>query len=151
MPLYIGFPVIAILSASITVIVSLLTEPTGIDTLKVFYRKVQPAGLWLPAKSAVLADDPKFRKQSPFSRDAFNTIVAMIGITALYVSMLYLVLHRLNIGFTLLATALTATVILYFTWYKHLPPPSIQPSEEFENLVEQRDEGLEQSELGRVA
>jgi hypothetical protein len=101
---------------------------------------VQPAGAWLPAKQAVLEENPDFKKQSSFARDAFNTVVAMIGITALYVSMLYLVLHRLGIGFALLATTLAATVILYFTWYKHLPPPAAPPSEEAENLAEQRDE-----------
>jgi SSS family solute:Na+ symporter len=151
LPLYIGFPVIAIASTIITVTVSLLTQPTDIETLKNFYRKVQPAGAWQPAKEAVLADTPDFKKQSPFRLDLFNTVVAMIGITALYVSMLYLVLHRLSIGFTLLATTLAAVVILYFTWYKNLPPPSVEPSEDFENLVEQRDQGLVQDELGGAA
>jgi Na+/proline symporter len=140
LPLYIGFPVIAILSTIVTITVSLLTKPTEIETLKIFYRKVQPAGSWQPAKDAVLEEDPGFRKQSSFSRDAFNTGVALIGISALYLSMLYLVLHRLGIGFTLLATTATATVVLYFTWYKHLPPPSEPPSEELENTIEQRDE-----------
>ena len=116
-----------------------------------FYRKVQPAGAWRPAKEAVLADDPGFQKQSPFSRDALNTVIAMIGITALYVSMLYLVLHRLTIGFGLLAVTLVSVIILYFTWYKNLPPPSTEPSEDFENLVEQQDLGLQQDELGRPA
>jgi len=151
LPLYIGFPVIAILSAAITIVVSLLTEPTPIEALKVFYRKVQPSGAWRPAKEAVLADDPGFQKQAPFSRDALNTVIAMIGITALYVSMLYLVLHRLNIGFTLLGITAASVVILYFTWYKNLPPPSSEPSEDFENLVEQQDLGLQQDDLGRAA
>jgi Na+/proline symporter len=140
LPLYIGFPVIAIASTVITIIVSLMTEPTPIETLKVFYRKVQPAGFWQPAKEAVLAEDPGFKKQLPFSVEAFNTLVAMIGITALYVSMLYLVLHRLTVGFTLLGTTLAAAVVLYFTWYKTLPPPAEPPSEDAQNIEEQRDE-----------
>ena len=140
LPLYIGFPVIAILSTIITVVVALMTQQTDIETLKNFYRKVQPAGAWRPAKAAVLAEDPDFKKQSPFWRDALNTVIAMIGITALYVSMLYLVLHRLDVGFSLLAATLVSVIILYFTWYKHLPPPSAPPSEEMENLQEQMDE-----------
>ncbi len=126
LPLYIGFPVIAICSTVITIAVSLLTQPTDIETLKNFYRKVQPAGAWQPARAAVLAETPDFKKQSPFKLDLFNTVIALIGITALYTSMLYLILHRLNIGFGLLATTLTATIILYFSWYKTLPPPSTQ-------------------------
>jgi hypothetical protein len=66
-----------------------------------------------------------------------NTLIAMVGITALYVSMLYLILHRLEIGFTLLATTLVTVIILYFTWYKTLPPPGPAPSEDMENAEEQ--------------
>jgi Na+/proline symporter len=140
LPLYVGFPVIAIASTMITIVASLLTQPTDIETLKNFYRKVQPAGAWQPAKDAVLQETPDFKKQSPFSRDLLNTVVAMIGITALYVSMLYLILHRLTVGFALLGTTLLTVIILYFTWYKNLPPPSEQPSEDSENLAEERDE-----------
>ncbi|MGI8555084.1 MAG: sodium:solute symporter family transporter [Pyrinomonadaceae bacterium] len=135
LPLYIGFPVIAILSTILTVVVSLMTQPTDIGTLKIFYEKVQPAGAWQPARAAVLAENPLFKKQSSFARDFTNTIIAMIGIIALYVSMLYLVLHQLTIGFSLLATTLVTVVILYFTWYLHLPPPAPVPPEDLENLA----------------
>jgi SSS family solute:Na+ symporter len=130
LPLYIGFPVIALASTVITIFVSLITEPTDMATLKNFYRKVQPAGAWRPAVAAVLADEPEFKKQTPFARDLFNTLVAMIGITALYVSMLYLVLHRESVGFVLLGTTCLSAIILYFTWYKYLPPPAPTPLEE---------------------
>jgi solute:Na+ symporter, SSS family len=148
LPLYIGFPVIAIASTLITIVVSLLTRPTDIETLRNFYRKVQPAGLWGPAKEAVLAEEPGFRKQLPFAVEAFNTLLAMIGITALYVSMLYLVLHRLTVAFALLGTTLATVIILYFTWYRTLPPPSEPPSEEAQNIEEQGDQI---DEGGRVA
>lgn len=134
LPLYIGFPVIALFSTIITIAVSLSTEPTSIDTLKTFYRKVQPWGSWEPAKKAVIEAEPGFRKQSPFTREAFNTLIAVIGITALYTAMLYLVLHLHTAAFVLLGTSVVTVVILYFTWYKHLPPPAPPPSEDEENL-----------------
>ena len=124
LPLYIGFPVIALASTIVTVAVSLLTEPTSIETLREFYRKVQPAGWWGPAKAAVLRDDPGFRRRISFALEAFNTLIAMIAITCLYVSMLYLVLNMIGTGLALIATTLVCCVILYFTWYKTLPPPS---------------------------
>src|SRR5215213_8833526 len=108
LPLYVGFPVIALASTAVTIAVSMLTESTNIATLKNFYRKVQPAGFWAPAKEAVIAETPQFTRRISFALEAFNTLVAMIGITALYVSMLYLVLHRLSIGFGLLATTLVS-------------------------------------------
>lgn len=125
LPLYIGFPVIALASTLLTIIVALMTSPTDPVTLKNFYRKVQPAGLWSPVKREVLEEDPEFKKQLPFAIELFNTLVAMVGITALYVSMLYLVLHRLTIGFGLIGITVVTVIILYFTWYKTLPPPSI--------------------------
>lgn len=140
LPLYVGFPVIASCSTLITIVVSLLTTPTDIETLKNFYRKVQPSGAWQPAKEAVLAETPDFKKQSPFSLELLNTVIALIGITALYVSMLYLILHRLETGFTLLGITLVTVIILYFTWYKTLPPPAQALSEDAENYEEQQDE-----------
>ncbi len=122
LPLYIGFPIIALASSILTIIVSLSTEPTSLETLKVFYRKVQPAGFWNPPRAAVLSEEPDFKKQTPFTRDVLNTLIALVGITALYVSMLYLILHQLTIAFSLIGTTLLTVGILYFTWYKHLPP-----------------------------
>ena len=142
LPLYIGFPVIALASTLLTIAVSLVTSPTDTATLKNFYRKVQPAGFWGPVRREVLEDDPGFRKQLSFSVEFFNTIVAMVGITALYVSMLYLVLHRLEVGFGLLGVTLVTVIILYFSWYKTLPPPSEPPTEEAQNMEERLD-GLE--------
>lgn len=136
LPLYIGFPVIAIASTLITIVVSMLTPATDIETLKSFYRKVQPTGFWKPAKDALVSEEPTFKKQLSFSVEFFNTIIAMIGITALYVSMLYLILHRHSIAFGLLATTVVCTVILYFSWYKTLPPAAELLSEEdLENEV----------------
>ncbi|MCC7306290.1 MAG: hypothetical protein IT173_01890 [Acidobacteria bacterium] len=122
LPLYIGFPVIALASFILTIAVSLATEPTSIETLKVFYRKVQPAGFWNPPRTAVLSEEPDFKKQAPFARDVINTLIALVGITALYVSTLYLILHRLSVAFGLIAATVLSVIILYFTWYKHLPP-----------------------------
>ncbi|HEY2846478.1 MAG TPA: hypothetical protein VGI80_01600, partial [Pyrinomonadaceae bacterium] len=147
----IGFPVIAILSMVLTITVSLMTQPTDLETLKVFYRKVQPAGAWRPARAAVLSEEPDFRKQAAFSRDFMNTLIALVGITALYVSMLYLVLHRLEIGILLLAITVISAIILYFTWYKNLPPRSAPPSEDTENLLEERETLNDERMMGEAA
>lgn len=123
LPLYIGFPLIAAASTIITIVASLLTEPTNIETLKNFYRKVQPWGFWGPARSAVVEEAPQFTRRISFALEAFNTLVAMVAITCLYVSMLYLVLNQLTVGFALIGTTVACCVILYFSWYQTLPPP----------------------------
>ena len=142
LPLYVGFPIIAAASTIVTIAVSMITEPTSIETLRNFYQKVQPWGFWGPARTAILKDTPQFTRRIPFALEALNTLVAMVAITSLYVSMLYLVLNRLTVGFALIATTLACCVVLYFTWYKTLPPPAAPPSEDAEN-AEERFDGLE--------
>ena len=69
----------------------------------------------------------------------------MIGIVCLYVSMLYLIIHQLEIAFALTGVTLISVIVLYFSWYKTLPPPSKPVSEEQENLEELLD-GVETAE-----
>jgi solute:Na+ symporter, SSS family len=130
LPLYIGFPVIALASTIITIIVSLLTQPTDSATLEKFYETIQPAGAWLPVRENVLARNPHFRKETPFSREALNTLLALVGICTLYVGTLYLILHRHTEAVVCFATTALMCLALYFTWYKHLPPPAPHVEEE---------------------
>jgi Na+/proline symporter len=125
-PLYIGFPVIAILSTIITVVVALLTQPTESATLEKFYETVQPAGAWSPVRHGIMARNPRFKLETPFSREALNTLLAMVGICTLYVGTLYLILHRHSVAAACFTTTLVMCVALYFSWYKHLPPPAPQ-------------------------
>lgn len=122
-PLYVGFPVIALISTVTCVVVALVTTPTDKDTLVHFYRNVQPAGAWGEVKEEVLRREPGFTPETPFRIDALNTLLALIGITCLYVSTLYLVIHRHGMAAALFAVTAAMSVILYFTWYKRLPPP----------------------------
>jgi Na+/proline symporter len=129
-PLYIGFPVIAISSTIITILVALMTQPTDNTTLEKFYESVQPAGAWSLIRARVLARNSGFRLETPFSREALNTLLALVGICALYVGTLYLILHRQTTAFACFATTAVMSVFLYFTWYKHLPAPVAVVEEE---------------------
>lgn len=130
LPLYIGFPVIAISSTIITIVVALITQPTDDTTLEKFYESVQPAGAWSLIRARVLARNSGFRLETPFSREALNTLLALVGICALYVGTLYLILHRQTTAFACFATTAVMSVFLYFTWYKHLPAPVAVVEEE---------------------
>lgn len=130
LPLYIGFPLIALISTVITVAVSFSTAPTDKKTLKSFYASVQPAGAWNPVREELLTTQPGFRRETTFSREALNTVLSLIAIAALYVGTLYLILHRLNVAFGCFGTTLAMTVVLFFTWYKHLPPAEMATENE---------------------
>jgi Na+/proline symporter len=123
-PLYLGFPIIALASTIITMVVSWLTPPGEMSVLGQFYRTVQPAGAWGPVRASLAATDAPFRKEESFVRDALNTALAVIGISGLYVGSLYLITHRYGaMTVCWIATAGSATA-LFFTWYRHLPPPA---------------------------
>jgi len=130
-PLYLGFPAIALASTLITVTVALLTRPTEAGVLAQFYRSVQPAGAWRRVRQQVVSGEPTFRKEMTFAREGLNTLLAVLGICALYVGTLYLVLHRYNVAGGCFGAAAALSVTLYFTWYQHLPPAGEPVRQEF--------------------
>lgn len=135
-PLYIGFPIIALASTLITIVVTLITQPTEISALENFYETVQPSGAWSPVRRRVTARNPKFKLETPFSLDALNTLLALVAICALYVSALYLILHRPVAAFALFATTVLMCGALYYTWYRRLPPPAAQVELEGETVID---------------
>ena len=124
LPLYVGFPIIAIASTIITIAVTLVTSPTDFTTLEKFYENVQPAGAWSPIREQVLARNPQFKRETPFKLEALNTLLALVGICTLYVGTLYLILNRHTAAFACFSTTVVMCIALYFTWYKHLPAPA---------------------------
>jgi len=118
--IWVYFPIVAGVNTVATVAFTLLTPPNDRATLKRFYRTVQPGGWWGPIAREVAAEDPGFRKES-FARELFNTLVATPWIVALYLAPVFLMFRQWSKMGTWLAVAAALSVVLYFTWYKHLP------------------------------
>ena len=53
--------------------------------------------------------------------------MALVAIAGLYVSTLYLVLHRHAIAAVVLGLAATGALVLAMTWYRTLPAPEPVP------------------------
>jgi solute:Na+ symporter, SSS family len=121
-PLYIGFPAIAVVSTLTTIVVAMMTKPTDRETLVNFYRNVHPAGAWGPVHADSVGSGTRFERES-FAYDALNTVLAMLGIICLYVGTLYLILHRHTSAAVCFSISIVMTGILYYTWYLRLPPP----------------------------
>lgn len=117
LPLYETFPAIAGAVCAITVVVTLLTEPTQREVLLQFYRTVQPAGFWGPIAAEV--NQPEIARQ--FRRDLINIVVGIPCLIGLWMAPIYLVLHRYNEALLAGGVAAVACVILYKTWYLQLP------------------------------
>lgn len=115
-----SFVILLGISTLSSVVASLLTPPTEMDTLKDFYLRIRPPGFWGPVKAAVLADNPNTPRDS-FARDLSCLLVGIVGLHSLYMASSYACTKQWwAFGTTLLVVSLTA-VVLYFLWYKHLP------------------------------
>ena len=125
-PVFVTFPALALLVAVITVIVSLKTTPTEMETLKAFYRNVQPAGLWGGVKRAVQTETPGFKKETAFSFDLVSVCLAVPWLVILYTVPVLLVMGRMReaaIGGVVLAVL---TVVLAAVWWPNLPKKEME-------------------------
>ncbi|HIE53464.1 MAG TPA: hypothetical protein EYP85_17060 [Armatimonadetes bacterium] len=119
-PLYIYFPVIAVIGLVAAVVTSYLTEPTDEEVLVNFYLSVQPAGLWGPIVEKAKAQRPEFAKDVPFWQDFVNVILGVPWLWCLWMLPMYWVAHRVGEAWLCAGVVALLTVVLYFTWYRNL-------------------------------
>lgn len=115
------FPLMLLMAVVGCVLGTLLTKPVDEETLKAFYRNVNPWGFWGPIRDKVMAEDPNFAPNSNFKRDAFNVFVGIIWQTSLVILPIFIVLKS---GMPLIisaSVALASTLVLKKTWFDRLP------------------------------
>ena len=105
-----------------SIVVSLATQPVERDILIRFYRSVRPFGYWKPITA--LSAKPSSSKSESVSLTIVNVVLGMWAITGLYLFPMYLVGHWYVRSVIWFVVALTAIVILRYTWYRYLPPPA---------------------------
>jgi Na+/proline symporter len=118
-PLYF-FPIMLLVTGISAVVATLMTAPTDMETLKVFYIRTRPWGFWGPVREALQDDRSKIPANEDFKIDFFNVVTGIAWQTALITAAIYLVLQdtfRMQIALTI---ALILTVALKFTWYDRL-------------------------------
>lgn len=132
-PPFLTFPIILGGSLLASVGISLATAPTHPDVLVDFFESVRPFGFWEPVRADA---DPQPPEQEDCTdsprRIAWNTLVAIVGVYGLYLAPMYLVGHWYTKATLWAGASLVASVVLYFTWYRHLPParPPADPETE---------------------
>lgn len=115
------FPWLLMVSIVGALLGTLLTKPTDEETLKEFYRTVNPWGFWRPIKLKVIAENPDFVPNKNFKIDMFNVAIGTIAQTALVALPIYIILKdALPIWITIIVTIICA-VILKKTWWDKLP------------------------------
>ncbi len=121
-PTYVLFPLIVLVSLAACVVTSLLTKPCDHDTLVTFYESVQPFGAWGPvSRAASNGEERRELSESP-SLALLNVALGMTAVGSAYLAPMYLVGHRYNEALLLGACCTMACTVLYFTWYRTLPP-----------------------------
>ncbi len=115
------FPWLLLISIAGALLGTLLTKPTNEETLKEFYRTVNPWGFWGPIKQKVMAENPDFMPNKNFKMDMFNVVIGTIAQTALVALPIYIVLRdTLPIWITIIITIICG-FILKKTWWDKLP------------------------------
>jgi len=123
LPVYVTFPSLALIVMAVTIIVSLATPETELETLKQFYRTVQPAGLWGKVSAAVMQADPQFRKETPFRIDLLVVSLAVPWLVILYTTPVLLVMGRTRQALIGAVALAVLSVVLFAVWWPNLPRP----------------------------
>jgi len=90
-PIY-TYPYILAISLTGCIVGTLLTKPESDELLISFYTSVNPWGWWKPIKEKALAQNPDFKPNSNFWRDAFNVGIGIfwqVGVLALPMALVF--------------------------------------------------------------
>ena len=115
-----AFPFMFVACIAACVIGSLLTKPDDMDVLKKFYAKVRPWGFWGPVLAEVQKEYPQVGANKNFARDAINVLVGIVWQTSLVAAPIFMVIKHWQEFITAMIIAVTASVVLWFNWYKKL-------------------------------
>ncbi len=115
------FPLILVISVVGCIAGTFTSPPTDEETLKSFYRTVNPWGFWKPIREKVMQEDPEFIPNKSLRMDIFNIAVGTIGQTFLVLAPMYLVLRKNGPLFITLAVITVCVIIMKRTWWDRLP------------------------------
>jgi Na+/proline symporter len=102
-----------------TIFGTLFTEPTDDVTLQNFYNKTRPFGTWGRFKKN-LDKKQQLAIEAENKRDIFSTFIAVPWQVSLFLFMMSLMFKTWITALILGTICSTLTIILYFSWYKHL-------------------------------
>ena len=114
------FPMILGISAIVSIVISLVTEPDDEEVLKKFYKQVRPWGFWRPIRDKVMRDDPAFRPNKNFGRDMINIAVGIVWQLTLILIPTYLLIRSYRNMWISVAVLLATSIFLKKSWYDKL-------------------------------
>jgi SSS family solute:Na+ symporter len=114
------FPMILGISAIVSVVISLVTEPDDEEVLKKFYKQIRPWGFWRPIRDKVMREDPGFRPNRNFGRDMINVAVGIVWQLTLVLIPTYLLIRSYRNMWISVAVLVATSIFLKKSWYDKL-------------------------------
>lgn len=111
-----------LLSAVASVVVCLKTPAESDTVLGSFYRDVRPWGFWKPVHDKLTQANPSLRRNTDFTRDAFNVGIGIIRQVTLIVVPICLVIRQYRTLCLSVLVLIVSSAIMKFTWYDKLGP-----------------------------
>jgi len=119
MAFYLSWIITMCCSLAAAILGSYVTGPTKRETLKNFWMRIKPFGLWKPVTKTI---DAKVRREYKFKNttDILNVFFAIAWHLSGVVVMVSLLLRKWPTFTGAIVTLGCLSVLLYFTWYKTL-------------------------------
>jgi solute:Na+ symporter, SSS family len=114
------FPIILLMSFIGCIIGTFMNPLENRETVKEFYRQTRPWGFWGPIKREVMAENPDFKPNKDFKRDAFNIITGIIWQMAQVVIPIYFMIRENYKMLAWSAIFLLTTFLLKKFWWDKL-------------------------------
>ena len=115
-----AFPWLFVACLVVAVGGSYLSPATDLDSLKAFYKKTRPWGLWGPVLRALQADEPETLPNKDFARDMFNALIGVLWQTAITASAIFLILRAMEKFWLTFGLVILCSLVMKFTWWDRL-------------------------------
>ena len=119
MTFYLAFLMTLSISVLAGLVGSYLTEPTDMETLKIFWQRVRPFGFWGKVRNQLdtqLVSEAQVANSIDLSNIAFGVTWQLAGV----VTVISLLLHKWSSAFLGTGVFVILSGVLYFTWYQNL-------------------------------
>jgi SSS family solute:Na+ symporter len=118
------FPFLLLLSTVGCLAGTFLSEAEDEETLKKFYRTVNPWGWWGPIRAKVVREDPSFVPNTGAGHDLLNVAIGIVWQLCLVTLPIYIVLKEWTWSGLIFAVLVVTTVYLKFSWFDRLEKAS---------------------------
>jgi Na+/proline symporter len=137
LPEFIPFLIVCSTSLVALIVATLLTSPVEESVLDHFYRKTRPLGFWGSIRKGIPPEIIR-KINGENRRDMFSTVFAVGWQLFLFLMLMSLVLKRWDEFSWLFGAFALCSVVLYFSWYRHLDEEVVLPPAGEDTLLKEQ-------------